>query len=257
MSILTVEGEPGSGKSCFLTAIAIQNMYGEAARTARHKCNAFIDKLNACGYDLPHAPRHLVYADFGVTFKSPDCGVREAWSVDGNKLGFETEKFKPQYIYPYSTIILDEAQQYFYSRDFSSFPKNVSRWFEKHRKFGLNIYLAAQRGGLIELNIRSLGGAIYLYDVDFKHTLSGNVKTVWQLERWEHYRDYADNKPGTKETYTFNGDVRKYFDTTEGRELFVPRNTSTVFNANEPLSFGLSPQGILDFVKAHPQDKSY
>lgn len=257
MSILTVEGEPGSGKSCFLTAMAIQNIYGEPARTARKNCNAFINVLNAFGYDLPPAPNHLVYTDYAVTFKSPDCGIRQTWAVDGNKLGFETDKFQPQYIYPYSTIILDEAQQYFYSRDFSSFPKNVSRWFEKHRKFGLNIYLAAQRGGLIELNIRSLGGAIYLYDVDFKRTLSGATKTVWHLERWEHYRDYADGKPGIKQTYTFNGDVRKYFDTTEGRELFIPRNVTTDFDARQRLNFGLSPQGILDFVKAHPQDKSY
>lgn len=257
MSILTIEGEPGSGKSSFLAAMAVQNMYGKAARVARKNCNKFINELNACGYDLPHAPRHLVYTDFTVTFKSPDCGVRRTWAVDGNKLGFETDKFKPQYIYPYSTIILDEAQQYFYSRDFSSFPKNVSRWFEKHRKFGLNIYLAAQRDGLIELNIRSLGGAIYLYNVEFKRTLSGNVKTVWQLERWEHYRDYAGGKPGIKGTYTFDGDVRKVFNTTEGRELFVPRNNTTQFVAREPLNFALSPQGILDFVKAHPQDKSY
>lgn len=255
MSILTVEGEPGSGKSCFLAAVAIQNMYGEAAHSARNRCNAFINTLNACGYNLPPAPKHLVYTDFGLKFKSPDCGCREAWSVDGNKLGFETTNFKPQYVYPYSTIILDEAQQYFYSRDFKDFPKNVSRWFEKHRKFGLNIYLAAQRGGLIELNIRSLGGA-NLYDVTFKRSGSG-IKTVWQLEQWEHYRDYADGKPGIKGTHTFNGDIRKWFDTTEGRELFLPRNSKTQFVARPRQDFGLSPQGVLDFVKAHPQDKTY
>lgn len=257
MAIVTIEGEPGAGKSSFLAALAIQHMHGPLARSARRQCDAFIDRLNACGHNLPHAPKHLVYTDFGVTYKSPDCGTREAWDVDGNKLGFETDNFKPQYIYPYSTIFLDEAQQYFYSRDFKEFPKNVSRWFEKHRKFGLNIYLAAQRGGLIELNIRSLGGAIYIYDVDVKRTFTGKIKTVWRIERWEHYKDYVEGKPGVKGTHTFDGNVWQYFDTTEGRELFIPRSTSTSFDARKHLDFGLSPQGVLDFVKAHPQEKSY
>ena len=253
-----IYGDPGAGKTSYMVARGIENMYGEKARQARFNCRKLLNSMRAGGFThVTMAKDHLVYAaGVNIRYISPNCGLRKNHDLDPYRLRLPTDDFKDmQCLLPYSFCIIDEGARIFNSRNSSQFPDNASRYFEQHRKMELHFLIASQRFELIDVNIRALCPVKYIRKIDVKRDRQGNVtKCTWTYDSWQTYREFEKGVDGTTETYTFNGNVFKYYDTHEGKELFLQGVIDKDFEYGHKKDYDLSPDGVVQFAIDHPQE---
>lgn len=248
--IYLIFGDPGAGKTAFMTSQLISQMHGETGRERYLACKRYIESLNAQGWNLPlPKQRHVVYASYDIKFRSPYCGERIAYDIDPKKLGFGAKNFKRAKLLPYGVIGIDEAQEYFDSHQWQNFPSYKSRFFEQHRKFGLDIYLAVQKDTLIDSNLRLLSKPIRIDNLT-ERTKEGEKYFTWKYTTWDHYRNYAAGEEGKEEKYTFHGDIFKYFDTHEGKQRFLANVTDEEgFDDDVRKTYTMSPLDVKDYNK--------
>lgn len=155
--ITIVFGKPGCGKTAFLTANAAQYLNGSAlAGELYDDCVEELQQLNSEGFKFELPPHGPVYSNYPIAAQS---GVNEytgSFYIDGFHMGFENNDVETFNVLPRSKLFLAEAQRYYNSRKSKDLPDWVSRFFEEHRHFGLDIMLDVQRPGLIDVNIREL-----------------------------------------------------------------------------------------------------
>lgn len=255
--LLHIIAPPGAGKTSLAAAMGISCMYGEKATDAIQRSANLINAMNASGFNIasPRQLDHLVYTHgFNIKATSPDFGYRQSWFLDASRLGFRTEDFEPQFVYPSSTLIIDEFQSIYNSRDWTAFPPNVSRWFEQHRKLMLNIIIISQRNGIVDKNVRELCSVALVKDMKVKYnTYDEIVQVVWTLEYWESFRDFDQNKRGRISKFTYDGNIFDCYDTNAGFERFfdgVSDNTPVLPTYHADVE--LSPEGIAEYVKKNP-----
>lgn len=157
--ITVVFGKPGCGKTAFLTANAAQYLNGSVlADELYDECCEEVTSLNAEGFDF-ELPKHSpVYSNYPITVQNGVAKYVGSYYIDGFHLGFENNDVEVFSVLPGSKIFLAEAQRYYNSRKSKDLPDWVSRFYEEHRHFGLDIMLDVQRPGLIDVNIRELAG---------------------------------------------------------------------------------------------------
>lgn len=244
----------GDGKTSYAAArFGIDRMHGEYARQAQRYAKNMVKVLNSCGYNVSNPPKHLVYT-YGVDIKirSPDFGTRQSWKLDAERLGFKTDEFKPQYVFPGSTLIIDEMQEVFDSHFWQQFENNCSRWMEQCRKLGIDVIFIAQADNLGLLRIRQLCEITLVKNLQVVEDRHGNTKCTWTLETWHRHSDYLAGKNSVIEQYTFNGNIFKYFDTNEGKERFFDGLENADFDAQPHLATDLSPEGVKEYIKRYP-----
>lgn len=254
-SVITViGGVVGAGKTSLGAAFGIDNMHGQTAREAVRNSRAMISTMNANGYNLTLPQKHLTFADFGLDYRSPDCGRRQSYDVDGFKLGFWTDKYLPQYLPPYSCIILDEAVKYFNSRRSQQFADNISRFWEQLRKFHLTAILIVQRVGLIDRNIRELARIIIVDNLRFKYNKYGEIaECIWYFHEWETYAQYEAGERGKRVTYIFKGNVFKYYNSYEGHLLYMQGLDKADFEYHVHEDYLMSPEDVVRYAERHKQ----
>ena len=154
--ITIIFGNPGSGKSSLMSCLACALMNHSFEDLAA--CHAKIDSLNSCGYTLSKPKEHLVYSDQEITTEPILMPSRSSRFVNGFHLGLPNFRHPTHFLPPNAKVFLMEAQKYYNSRMSQWFPNFVSRFYETHRHYGLDIFLDCQRSGLIDLNIRGIAG---------------------------------------------------------------------------------------------------
>ncbi len=255
--ILHIIAPPGAGKTSLAAAMGISCMYGEKAAEAIQKSANLIDAMNASGFNIP-SPRqldHLVYTYmFNIKAISPDFGTCKSWNLDATRLGFRTEDFEPQFVYPGSTLIIDEFQTVWNARDWTEFPPNVSRWYEQHRKLMLDIIIISQRNGIVDKNVRELCAVTLVRDMKIKYNAYNEIsQVIWTLENWDCYRDYDEHNRGTISKFEYNGNIFDCYETNAGFERFFDGVTdNTDFLPMPHVDVELSPEGIAEYVKKNP-----
>ena len=152
-------GIPGAGKTSYLANLAIREMIN--GRINYLNCKRDFKLLNESGFNLNLPPlKHLVYCDtsihFGKKYYSYFC--------DGFSIGLPNPFFETDFIPPYSKIFLDESQRYYDSRMSKYLRDDVYKWYQLHRHNDYDVYLACQRLGNIDLNIRSIGERFLIMD---------------------------------------------------------------------------------------------
>ncbi|MCM1043677.1 MAG: hypothetical protein NC350_05715 [Corallococcus sp.] len=252
--IYLIFGDPGAGKTAFMTAQLIDEMHGERGRERYMQCKRYIDDLNAQGWNLPlPKQRHCVYASYEITYRSPYCGKRTAYDLDPFKLGFGQKNFRRAKLLPYGVIGIDEAQKYFDSHHWQEFPAYKSRFFEQHRKWGLDIYLAVQKDTLIDSNLRLLSKPIRIESLS-ERTIEGEKRFTWTYTTWEHYRNYAAGEQGKEVGYTFSGNIFEYYDSYEGKQLFLADvEDAQGFDDAPRKTYTMSPLDVKDYIKDNKQ----
>lgn len=222
--ITLISGLPGSGKSSLIVLYALQNMVGAAAKRALKLSNMLTSNYINGGLDwLTEQCEHLVYSDNPISTKRGSLVSRH---INGFYLGLPN-KFYPTHIIPsYSTIFLDEAQRYYNSRE-RGLADHVSRFYELHRHNNLNIYLCAQRPGLIDKNIRELAQEV-IYCVGCSEVTDYGFVTgfKWDILHYDNAQKLisdidSGNFSGKKETITFSGNIGKHYDDKFFKHLFV------------------------------------
>ena len=185
------------------------------------------NKLRLNPLTLPVKPP--IYADYPVKFQVGYNEYFEPYFINGYYLGLANDRMNTLYLPPYSKVFLGEAQRYYNSRKSANFPDHVSRLYEMHRHYHLDIFMDVQRVRLIDANIRDL--CRHFIEVQSSTNILNDVghivKTVWQcreFSNWTAFEDYLNTgaETYTVTTYTHDGDIFECYDSFGYFDNFIP-----------------------------------
>lgn len=224
--ITIVFGKPGCGKTAYLTADAVKYMNGSK------ECYELLERSRAEVSSLKDFASPVfspVYSNYPITVQHGYGKRRVSFYVDGFRLGLDNEQLGVFHLPPCSRVYLCEAQRYYNSRNSRDFPEWVSRYFEEHRHFGLNIMLDVQRPGLIDVNIRELCER-FVEVLQLQHEVdgAGNVKATTFVLRefgdWKYVDKYlsGDESVGTLVKERFEGNVFEHYKSRSYFDVFLP-----------------------------------
>jgi len=153
----------------------------------------------------------------------------------------------------YSTVFLSEAQKYFDSRRWLS--AIISRFYETHRHYGIDLYLDCQRATLIDLNVRE--NACEIIEVQSMKNITDRhgfvIRNVWQTRvftschDFQRYLDTSETKNSIARTYTFPGDVRICYNSFYFRSLHLNKAETKDFSYIESPIFGYDKNSVQRF----------
>ena len=224
-------GAPGAGKSS-LSALFLKRIYKEEGRKLQKLSAARIDEINKTRrYPLTPPPLPPIYSDFKVKIPAGYKKHYEPYYINGYYMGLANERLKTQFLPPYAKVFLGESQRYYNSRKSGNFPDFVSRFYEMHRHYGLDLYLDVQRVRLIDPNIRELCRN-FIEVQGMEHTrdkLGRIIHTVWrcrEFSNWQAYEDYLNTGAVTyKETsYENDGNIFDCYDSFSFFENYLPED---------------------------------
>lgn len=227
--ITIISGKPGVGKTALNTFFCERTYQNEREWLLKASCDRIeiINEEREKPLSLPAAPP--IFTNFEVSFH---IGYKKWYSpyyVNPYYLGLPNDKLVTQNVPPFSRIFISEAQRYYNSRKSQTLPDWVSRWYEMHRHFGLEIYMDVQRVKLIDLNIRELCKR-FIEVQRMEHETEGAglvIKTTWYCREFDNIQDFDEYINGAgnnyKETqYTYEGNIFSCFNSTSCFEEFLP-----------------------------------
>ena len=184
-------GIPGAGKTSFLTYLAVQYMT-ELAQDRLEKLQDEVSMLNMQGFNLTCPTDHIVYTNYSVEAKVQWYPDLLSYDLDGFDFGLYDIEHDTKFIPPYSSLFFMEGQTYLDSRQSRKFRASVSRAYELHRHYDLDIFIDAQRESLIDLNVRSLAAkVIELQEMTTKSDDMDNiVECAWKMRIFEDNKAY-------------------------------------------------------------------
>lgn len=227
--ITIIFGAPGTGKSS-KEAHFIKQLYHEQGRAILAESRKRIEEINArCGCSLSVPERVPIFSDFPVVIKSGYEKYYETYRVNGFYLGLPNDQQEVMFVPPGSKIFLSEAQRYYDSRKSKTLPGWVSRFYEMHRHYGLDIWMDVQRPNLIDLNIKELcQHFIEIVKLEHEYDALGRiVKSRWccrEFDSWNKTERYLNGGEKTYEEteYVNVGDVFKLYDSHTYFDKFLP-----------------------------------
>lgn len=226
MSIYIYFGLPGAGKSCG-GSVDTQSVPFDWDRM-RSSADV-ISKYNKTGFNFSY-PDHLLYSNLDIFCYCRGFLPVKSHFVDGYDIGLPNPYHKTVVFPPYSFIVIDEAQRYFYSKSGQSLPRYVTRWFEMHRQQHYDIILICQRPTLIDKDIRDLAQFREFIKVDNTQDRYGRfTKSVF------YFRDFNSNAEVENyltthqvphdckiQTKVFNDDISLIYDSFAFSKMFLP-----------------------------------
>lgn len=259
--ITIICGKPGYGKTSFMAYLAMLEMTIKSRDSYINACNE-IFTLNSQGLCLQLPPyKHLTYANFWVESHIWGYSPRIAMDFDGTDFGLPDRDHMTKFIPPYSSIFLMEGQSFLDSRKSRFFRQSVSRAYEIHRHYDLNIYLDCQRSTLIDLNVRGISEKlieVYKHVNVIKDRQGRVLKVVWFLREFsstEEYDKYLESgsvlKNYTEYSIVYTGNIFKCYNTKQNRALFYSNILSSRFCYDLIQKPCLELSYILDFNRSH------
>lgn len=256
--ITIISGDVGSGKTALMTYFAVNHMtvlsFDDVFSSKQE-----VKRLNKGGFTLSLPKKHIVYADYDITSGLNKYPRRSSYEVDGFFLGLPNTRQDTIFVPPCSKIFLDEAQKYYNSRRTAIFPDFVSRFYETHRHYKLDIYLACQRSGLIDLNIREIGQRfIEVLELTHKYNNYGQIKkTIWKCIEFynyfefENYLNSGKQKGGNIVKYVFEGNIFSCYDSHNFMALHLKNRYENDFDMTTSQSVGYDLEAIKEYNGTH------
>lgn len=227
--ITIIYGNPGVGKGCLQTHL-IEELYINSGFDIFSDCCSMIDEFNLKYCRKLSKPRRVpIFSDFEVEFKCDYERTYKTYFINAYYMGLENDRLPTMYVPPCSKIFLSEVQRYYDSRKHSTLPDFVSRWYEMHRHFHIDLYLDLQRLGLLDLNIRELASRIiYVKKLEVVKNAVGAVDCVeWYCQEFTSSKDadlYFDGNKniGTSVVFRHFDDVFENYNSFSNFEKFIP-----------------------------------
>ena len=251
-------GIPRAGKTALMTLFALQHMKGRQAHQDLIKCKKLLAPLNAGGFNYVPPEDHLVFADYTITAGAK--GRITNYEVNGFNLGLFNDKPPTMFLPPNAQIYLDEAQKYFNSRNKKGIADFVSRFYELHGHYRLNITCTVQRPKLIDLNVRELAAEV-LYVEKLEHEQSGKriLLSRWTCSSFDNVQsaiDYIESgqhkeKRGDKLEIEYAGNIFRHYDSFAFFPAFLNGNYDSTFNLRHAVLTGYTRDEIMDFNDEH------
>lgn len=227
--IYIICGKPRVGKTALNTHFALQLLKKDGALRLK-RCIAEINAWNAARANnklvVPDTPP--IYTNYEANFK---IGYKKSISpmwVNPFYVGLPNDNIPVQFILPYGELHITEGQRYWDSRESASLPDHVSRWFETHGHFFLDIYIDVQRAKLIDKNIRALAKIIEVQRMVHVKDVYGRIlRTMWFCREFASsadYETYADGgyAPYKTTRYTHEGNIFESYNSRSCKSDFVP-----------------------------------
>ena len=226
--ISIISGKPGAGKTLFAVYKMMVDTSFNGYENYLQSCKE-IKELNDNGYKFNYpTQKHVTYFNGQARFTPLGYPNKSPYIFNPWELGLPSQDKEPTIFFPGAKIYIDEAQRFYNSRMSYCFPDYVSRFYELHRHYGLDITLIAQRAGLIDLNIRELAEQLY-YIKDLrlvKDSLGNLLQATWTIQEFTNNADLEAYLNGNKELgeekiYTCNENLFKFYDTRFYKFLFL------------------------------------
>lgn len=229
--ITIIFGKPGAGKTSLMAHLMI-DLYNQHRHELLKTCEDIIiaenqERMNP----LPLPKKPPIFSNFAVEFL---VGFKKKFSpyfFNPYYFGIENDEFPVQHILPGGAYFIDEGQRYFNSRKSGSFPDHVSRAFETHRHFKIDIYIGVQRPKLIDLNIRELTPRFWEIVDTIKETngYGGITKTTWRIQEYNsdaEVTEHIETGQGGHEIppIVHEGNIYETFNSFEQKKLFFPKD---------------------------------
>ena len=256
--IRIISGEPGAGKTALMTCHAEPHLKGTQAHRDVVLCNKLLAPLNAGGFSYTAPSDHVTFADYTVMTGPNGCITN--YECNGFNLGLFNDSHPTMFLPPASHIFLDEAQKYFNSREKAQLADFVSRFYELHRHYRLNITISVQRPKLIDLNIRELAAEV-IYVEELEHEKSGRRVTCsqWTCYEWDNvaaaiaYIEGGKNKAlaGDKVRFEYSGNIFKHYDSYAFFPAFLKGYEDEKFNLRHAIPTGYTRAEVEDFNDQH------
>lgn len=228
--ITFIVGETGSGKTALATYFMQEKYLSEGKDIFKRSC-ALINWANIKfdrNYSLPD--KVPIYTNYKMRLHVGYKKYYETYFQNAYRFGVANEEMDTQFMALGGVGVFDEAQRIFDSRKSSTFADFVSYAFEIHRQARLELYLIAQRGKLLDCNIRELGvHVIEVVRMENEFDAAGNVvRSVWhcrEFENWREAEQYFTTGEGnyTETEYVNEGNIFESFDSYEKIEMFLPQ----------------------------------
>lgn len=246
--ITAIAGKPGAGKTSLMTAIMLYNYMNKRLQALRD-CKKYIDEFNETRENKLNKPEDMPqFANYEVKFHIGYEKYYKPYWINDYRFGLpggRNNKYIVQFIPPGSIIYLTEIERILDNRQTATLPQWVSRAFQIHRQYHLEIYLDTQRAFGIDPKIREIAGQ-FLHVLDQKHDedkLGNIIHTTWTCYLFERISDYEEylnkgNMHGAEKIqYDFNGNIFDVYNSFAlGAEFLPPDNKSAKFNMLEFLS---------------------
>ena len=255
--ITIICGEPRAGKTALMTSFALGHMKGRQAHQDLIKCRKLLKPLNNGGFSYTAPPDHLVFADYTIMVGAG--GSVRSYECNGFNLGLFNDKHPTMFLPPAANVYLDEAQKYFNSRE-KGLADFVSRYYELHGHYRLNVGCTVQRPKLIDLNIRELAAEV-IYVQRIEHEQSGHrvLRSEWTCVVFDNVAScityiesgFADRSRGDKMRYEFDGNIFKHYDSYAFFPVFLKGNEDGAFNLRHAVPTGYSREEVADFNDEH------
>lgn len=254
--ITIICGKPGYGKTSLMAYLAMIEMTINSRTPYLNACNE-IYNFNSQGLNLKYPPYcHLTYCNFWVESHIFGYAPRTAMDFDGTDFGLPDSAHFTKFIPPFSSIFLMEGQSFLDSRKSRFFRQSVSRAYEIHRHYDLNIYLDCQRSTLIDLNVRGISEKLietYKKCKVIKDNQGRILKIIWYLREFsssEEYDKYLESGSVLKNyieySIAYSGNIFSCYDTKQNRSLFYSR----IFNSQFNYDLIEKPNLTLDYIKS-------
>lgn len=258
--VTMIYAPPRVGKTALATHFACERMRGALARSDIKACEKILEPLNNNGFNLSLRPnaKHLVFADYPITLNRR--ATRTSWEIDGFYLGLPNATHPTLFLPPHAFIILDESQKYYDSRKSNYLSDFVSRYFELHGHFDLEVIVTVQRPGLIDLNIRELSQRVIevLYiERKYEHGLLRRI--TWHCREYDNVALALRNidsgktlKVGSETTYVHEGNIFKRYDSKNWFPAFLKGNEKRkYFDMRPSKRYSKTLASIQEFNELH------
>ena len=258
--ITIITGVPGAGKTWKLVCCFVEQVLKHGFEDWQN-CKREIKMLSAGGFEQLEPPpqKHCCYADFNI-----HIGKRiQNYYINGFNLGMPNPFFPTIFIPPYSTIFLDEAQKYYDSRMSKYIRPEVYQWFQLHRHNHYNIYMACQRLGNIDLNIRALAEQIIVMEsLEFKKDKYGRIFNFNATARLFSSSDTAESymlskernefkDVGTKIEFKENLPIFNFYDSYGQKPAFYDCNYNRPFDYYTEDGYQFTLESFKEFNDVH------
>ena len=206
--ITIIFGKPGAGKTS-LMAHLMTDLYARRRELLKTCEDIIIAENQERINPLPLPEKPPIFSNFAVEFL----------------VGFK-KKFSPYFFNPYYFGIENDEFPVQHI-----LPGHVSRAFETHRHFKIDIYIGVQRPKLIDVNIRELTPRFWEI-IDTRHETNGYggiVKTTWRIQEFNsdaEVIEHIENGGGGHELppIVHEGNIFEAFNSFEQKKLFFPRD---------------------------------
>lgn len=246
--ITAIGGKPGAGKTSLLTAL-MYNDYSENRQTVLNNCISYIDEFNKTRKNpLEYPTRMPAFANYEVKFLIGYEKYYKPYYINDYRFGLpggRGGKYKIQFIPPGSYIYLTEIERILDNRKTSTLPQWVSRAFQIHRQYHLEIYLDTQRAFGIDPKIREIAGQfLHVHNQQHQKDILGNIyRTIWEcylFKRISDYEDYLSNgntRNAENIKYEYTGNIYNTYNSFSlGAEFLPPDSKDAKFNLLEFLN---------------------